>query len=69
MYIYYSHTHTMVNFTGLFHRVILMSGSAMSDWAIANHPQESTMQIVQNLKCPSGGDDDEALLYCLRKKR
>lgn len=53
---------------GLFHRAILMSGSALSDWALANHPLQSTMQVVQGLNCPLR-DDHEEMLICLRKKR
>lgn len=53
---------------GLFHRAILMSGSAISDWAIANHPQQAAMQIVHKLDCPLREDSDE-MLTCLQKKR
>lgn len=53
---------------GLFHRAILMSGSAMSDWAISNHPLQATMQVLQSLECPMREDNDE-MLSCLRKKR
>lgn len=53
---------------GLFHRAILMSGSALSDWAIANHPLQATTQVIQGLNCPLREDHEEMLL-CLRKKR
>lgn len=53
-------------FKGLFHRVILMSGSAMSDWAITTHPSEITTQILNKLNCPLT-DEDEEILKCLRK--
>lgn len=53
---------------GLFHRAILMSGSALSDWAIANRPLQATMQVVQDLNCPLR-DENEEMLTCLRKKR
>lgn len=52
---------------GLFHRAILMSGSAMSDWAISNHPQQVLMQVLHQLDCPMR-DDNEEMLTCLRKK-
>ncbi|XP_030374225.1 uncharacterized protein LOC115623821 [Scaptodrosophila lebanonensis] len=61
--------------SGLFHRAILMSGSAMSDWAASNRTLELTMQIAHSLDCPLGGngaagdDDDDALLECLRQRR
>lgn len=45
-----------------------MSGSAMSDWAISNHPQQATMQVLQSLDCPMRDDNDE-MLTCLQKKR
>lgn len=56
-----------MNHTGLFHRAILMSGSAMSDWAISNHPLQVTMQVLTKLDCPMR-DDNEEMLTCLRKK-
>lgn len=52
---------------GLFHRAILMSGSAMSDWAISNHPQQALMQVLHQLDCPLR-DDNEEMLTCLRSK-
>lgn len=45
-----------------------MSGSALSDWAIANHPLQATMQVIQALNCPLR-EDNEEMLTCLRKKR
>lgn len=53
---------------GLFHRAILMSASALSDWAISNHPLQATMQVLHKLDCPMR-DDNEEMLTCLRKKR
>ncbi|XP_058058943.1 uncharacterized protein LOC131209816 [Anopheles bellator] len=53
---------------GLFHRAILMSGSALSDWALTQHPLQSTMQVLQGLNCPLNGDGDE-VTACLRRKR
>uniref|UniRef100_W8BHI7 Neuroligin-3 n=1 Tax=Ceratitis capitata TaxID=7213 RepID=W8BHI7_CERCA len=54
--------------SGLFHRAILMSGSAMSDWAVSNHSLQLTMQIAHTLDCPLN-DDNEEMLSCLRQKR
>ncbi|XP_031621624.1 uncharacterized protein LOC116339730 [Contarinia nasturtii] len=51
----------------LFHRAILMSGSAMADWAISNHPQQATMQVLHKLDCPMR--DDNTMLTCLQQKR
>uniref|UniRef100_A0A1B0CTL9 Carboxylesterase type B domain-containing protein n=2 Tax=Lutzomyia longipalpis TaxID=7200 RepID=A0A1B0CTL9_LUTLO len=51
---------------GLFHRAILMSGSALSDWATSKHPTQFTMQVAQSLNCPI---TDDELVACLRRKR
>lgn len=40
----------------------------MADWAISNHPQQSTMQVLRTLDCPMRDDNDE-MLTCLQKKR
>lgn len=53
---------------GLFHRSILMSGSALSDWALNNNPLQVTMQIAEGLNCPLN-DDDEEMVSCLRNKQ
>ncbi|XP_055641383.1 uncharacterized protein LOC129778493 [Toxorhynchites rutilus septentrionalis] len=53
---------------GLFHRAVLLSGSALSDWALTQHPLQSTMQVLQGLNCPLNGDNDE-VAACLRRKR
>lgn len=53
---------------GLFQRAILMSGSALSDWAITTHALQSTLQVTQGLNCPLS-DDQEEVLSCLRRKR
>lgn len=50
---------------GLFHRAILMSGSALSDWALNNNPQQVTMQVAKRLNCPI---EDSKLGECLRQK-
>ncbi|XP_034117105.2 uncharacterized protein LOC117576449 isoform X1 [Drosophila albomicans] len=56
--------------SGLFHRAILMSGSAMSDWAASNQSLQLTMQIAHALDCPlSDHEEDDALLECLRQRR
>lgn len=50
---------------GLFHRAILMSGSALSDWALAQSSISATVQVAHELNCPL---EDEELLQCLRTK-
>ncbi|CAB3381900.1 Hypothetical predicted protein [Cloeon dipterum] len=53
---------------GLFHRAILMSGSAMADWAITKNPLKYTIQVAQAVNCPLIEKGDE-LAFCLRRKR
>lgn len=53
-------------FLVLFHRAILMSGTALSDWALAGAARQVTFQVAESLNCPM---DDEKLAACLRKKR
>ncbi|KRK05633.1 uncharacterized protein Dyak_GE29173, partial [Drosophila yakuba] len=52
--------------SGLFHRAILMSGSAMSDWAASNQSLQLTMQIAHALECPLNehveAEEDDVLL-------
>lgn len=50
---------------GLFHRAILMSGSALSDWALNYNPQHVTMQVAKKLNCPI---EDSKLGDCLRQR-
>jgi neuroligin len=51
---------------GLFHRAILISGSALSDWALNYNPQQITMEVAKQLNCSS--TEDSQLGECLRKK-
>ena len=50
---------------GLFHRTILMSGSALADWALNYNPQQITLQVARKLNCPI---EDTQLGDCLREK-
>ncbi|KAK8724047.1 hypothetical protein OTU49_011416, partial [Cherax quadricarinatus] len=52
---------------GLFHRAILMSGSALSRWAVTWDPYKYTIQVAQALGCPRS-DDKDALKKCLQMK-
>ncbi|XP_050539878.1 neuroligin-4, X-linked-like isoform X2 [Daktulosphaira vitifoliae] len=56
-----------VNNNDLFQRAILMSGSALSDWALVKNPIVNTIQVGQSLNCEAG--EDEIFFDCLRKKR
>ncbi|CAG9829909.1 unnamed protein product [Diabrotica balteata] len=49
----------------LFHRAILMSGTALSDWALASSPNEVAYQVSKAVNCQIHDDFAE----CLRKKR
>lgn len=53
---------------GLFHRAILMAGSALSDWALATNVLQTTAQVIQATNCPMVDGDNEELLKCLRNK-
>lgn len=53
---------------GLFHRAILMSGSALSGWALSSPPPRDTLQILHKLDCPLE-EENEEMLKCLRKRR
>ncbi|EEB13058.1 conserved hypothetical protein [Pediculus humanus corporis] len=53
---------------GLFHKAILMSGTALSDWALTQNPLQFTIQVAESLNCPLVDENDE-LSNCLRRKR
>lgn len=56
----------------LFQRAILMSGTALADWAMTSQPtaMKITTQVGNALNCPLGGDDQaDSLATCLRQKR
>ena len=53
---------------GLFHRAILMSGTALADWAITENPLRYTLQAAQQVNCPLAEREDE-LAMCLRFKK
>ncbi|XP_050302600.1 neuroligin-4, Y-linked-like [Anthonomus grandis grandis] len=49
----------------LFHRAILMSGTALSDWALVSKPLDVSIQVAQILNCQLMDN----FAACLRKKR
>jgi hypothetical protein len=53
-------------FAGLFHRVILMSGSVTSPWSGAQRPANSSRGIARSLGCLA--TSSRAILSCLRTK-
>lgn len=50
----------------LFQRAILMSGTALADWATNAQAFRITAQVAQDLNCPLADND---LATCLRRKR
>ncbi|XP_060810622.1 uncharacterized protein LOC106136893 [Amyelois transitella] len=50
---------------GLFHRAILMSGSALSDWAMTKDPGRYTFQAAQSLGC---NPNSKNMMACLQTK-
>ncbi|KAH9415647.1 postsynaptic membrane assembly [Dermatophagoides pteronyssinus] len=50
---------------GLFNRVILMSGSALSPWAIARDPEHYARELGRKLNCT----DLDTMIDCLRTKK
>ncbi|XP_014278379.1 acetylcholinesterase [Halyomorpha halys] len=51
--------------SGLFHRAILMSGSALSPWSMSSHPSNSSYQIARSLGCIGKA---KSVLACLKTK-
>ncbi|KAI5716941.1 hypothetical protein M8J76_014934 [Diaphorina citri] len=51
----------------LFHRAILMSGSALSPWALVRDPARYARQVAKHAACPRDLSHTE-LLKCLREK-
>jgi len=48
----------------LFHRAVLLSGSALSPWALAQHPDALRSLVADKLKCRIAGD----IAPCLRNR-
>ncbi|KAG1706212.1 Neuroligin-1 [Nymphon striatum] len=51
---------------GLFHRVILMSGSALASWAYTKSGAQQTVKLAEIVGCPVY--DSQYLVHCLRKR-
>ncbi|XP_030759250.1 neuroligin-4, X-linked-like, partial [Sitophilus oryzae] len=49
----------------LFHRAILMSGTALADWAVVSKPLDISIQVAQSLNCQLHDNFSD----CLRRKR
>jgi carboxylesterase type B len=53
--------------SGLFHRAILMSGTALADWALTTSSVVA-IQVSHALNCPLAETNNE-MASCLRKRR
>jgi carboxylesterase type B len=53
--------------SGLFHRAILMSGTALADWALTAGSVVA-IQVSHSLNCPFSESNNE-MAACLRKRR
>lgn len=61
----------LFNFAGLFRRVVLLSGSALSPWATMHNPDAIRVSIGKQMGClpqDSKGDDLEDLAACIRSR-
>ncbi|VVD05911.1 unnamed protein product, partial [Leptidea sinapis] len=55
---------------GLFHRAVLLSGSALSSWAIVNDPVYYSIKLAKHMNCSIPEDlvkDHETIVDCLRE--
>lgn len=56
-------------FLGLFQRVVLLSGTALSPWATIHNPDSLRVSIGQQTGCLSSTDPgDEDIAPCLRTR-
>lgn len=56
--------------TGLFHRAVLLSGSALSSWSLVEDPVYWAVRLARQLGCPVPEDllsDHENIVDCLRE--
>lgn len=57
--------------TGLFHRVVLLSGTALSPWATVHNPESIRLSVGQQTGCLSASaplEDDIDIGPCLRSR-
>jgi len=50
--------------SGLFHRAITISGSALNPWTMHSHPALAAQELAENLDCPK--EPSAALAECLK---
>lgn len=54
---------------GLFQRAILLSGAALSPWALVQEPNKYAKELIRHMNCSqASGDGTTAQLKCLREK-
>ena len=54
---------------GLFQRAILLSGAALSPWALVQEPNKYATELIRHMNCSqASGDGTTAQLKCLREK-
>ena len=51
-------------FSGLFHKGISQSGSAIKSWSFVNKPAQQAIILGEKLKCPT--NDSVSLVRCLK---
>ena len=53
-------------YVGLFHRIILMSGTALCDQFMQATPQESAAELANRFECTS--EEGKDIVECLRRQ-
>jgi len=56
---------TCILFLGLFHKVILQSGSGLCHWAIESDPLQYAEKIAENIRCSTSSTI--SIVDCLRR--
>lgn len=57
----------MANVSGLFHRVVMLSGSVLSPWAVVQQPDSLRATVAEQMGCLSMAADEDSA-PCLRTK-
>lgn len=63
--------HTQFLYIGLFKRAILLSGSALSSWAVVDDPVSYALRLARAVNCSIPEDllkDNELIVDCLRDR-
>ncbi len=65
-----SNLYNFVVIAGLFHRAVLLSGSALSSWALVEEPVVYSMEIAHQTNCTSSDENFQSyehIIDCLRE--